>query len=54
VTALIDFDKDVRKARKDDKEFFKISGGDPFSYRSGAGGVVSWNLSLELKRTETP
>ena len=54
VTALIDFDKDLRKAKKDDKEFFKPSGGEPFSYRSGAGGIVTWNLSLELKRTDAP
>ena len=51
VSALIDFDKDVRRAKKDGKDFFKPSG-EPFSYRSGAGGVVSWNLTLELKRTE--
>ena len=50
--ALLDFDKNVRKAKKDGKDFFKPTGGEPFSYRSGAGGIVSWSLSLELKRTE--
>ncbi len=54
VTALIDFDKDVRRAKLDGKEFFKTSGGESLGYRAGAGGVVSWNLSLELKRTEAP
>ena len=51
VTALLDFDKDVRKAKKDGKDFFNANG-EPFSYRTGAGGVVTWNLTLELKRTE--
>lgn len=51
VTALIDFDKDVRKYKnKDGKDFFRLTG-DPFSYRTVAGGVT-WNLSLELRRTE--
>lgn len=52
VPALIDFDTDVRKAKKDGKDFFKTSG-ERFSYRAGPGGIVTWNLSLELKRTET-
>ena len=25
---------------------------DPLSYRSGIGGLVTWNFSLELRRTE--
>ena len=52
VEALITFDTDVRKAKKDGKEFFKNTG-ERLAYRAGAGGVVTWNLSLELKRTET-
>lgn len=51
VPALIDFDTDVRKAKKDAKDFFKTSG-ERFSYRTGAGGIAAWNLSLELTRTE--
>jgi len=51
ITALIDFDKEVRRYKKEGKEFFNPAGGDPFSYRVVAGGTT-WNLSLELRRTE--
>jgi hypothetical protein len=47
---LISFSDDLRKATLLGKPFFKE--GDPIQYRVGAGGVVSWNFSLELKRTE--
>jgi hypothetical protein len=51
-TELIDFDRDVRKVKLDGKEFFKSGSGEPLNYRSGAGGVITWNLSVELKRTD--
>lgn len=48
--ALIDFPNDLRKKTIDGKPVFKE--GDPLNYRSGPGGAVVWNFSLELRRTE--
>ena len=46
------FYTDLRKAEINGKQIFDISKGDSPTDRSGPGGVVSWNCSLELKRTE--
>jgi len=51
VPQLIEFPNDLRKAKIDGKPVFKDVG-DPLSYRSGIGGLVTWNFSLELRRTE--
>jgi hypothetical protein len=52
VSTLIDFNNEMRKAKgTDGKEIFKPDS-DPLNYRSMAGGAVSWNFSLELKRSE--
>ena len=51
VSTLLNFNNDMRKAKQPDgKDIFKE--GDPLSYRVVQGGSVSWNFSLELKRTE--
>jgi hypothetical protein len=52
VAALIDFDSAIRKTKLEGKPFFATGKGDPLSYRAGAGGVMNWNFSLELQRTE--
>lgn len=51
VSGLIDFYNDIRKAKLEGKEIFKPTS-ESLTYRAGAGGTVSWNFSLELKRTE--
>jgi hypothetical protein len=50
IPALIEFPNDLRKAQLNGKPMFKES--DPLNYRTGPGGVATWNFSLELIRTE--
>jgi len=52
VKPLLHFDADIRKATKDGQLLFDPSAGDSLTYHQGAGGLVSWSCSLELKRTE--
>lgn len=51
VDKLIEFPNDLRKSSIEGKPVFKDTG-DPLSYRSTASGVITWNFSLELRRTE--
>jgi len=51
VPELIEFPNQLRKATIDGRPVFKDTG-DPLSYRTGPGGVATWNFSLELRRTE--
>jgi len=50
VPTLIEYPNELRKIQVDGKPFFKE--GDPLNYRSGVGGLITWNFSLELIRTE--
>jgi hypothetical protein len=51
-TTLLNFNSDMRKAEVNGKPLFKVDAGDTITSRVGANGVLSWNFSLELKRTE--
>jgi len=51
VDKLIEFPNDLRKSTIEGKPIFKDAG-EPLSYRSSASGVITWNFSLELRRTE--
>lgn len=51
VDQLIEFPNTLRKSAIDGKPLFKDAG-EPLSYRSAASGVITWNFSLELRRTE--
>jgi hypothetical protein len=51
-SAVIDFYNDLRKAKQPDgHDLFKAES-DPPTMRIIQGGAISWNFSLELKRTE--
>jgi hypothetical protein len=50
--AVVDFNEAMRNATVNSQPLFDKAKGDPLSYRAGPGGTVSWNFSLELKRTE--
>jgi hypothetical protein len=52
VKRLLDFDSDVRKAVINGQPLFDPNAGDHVTYRSAAGGTVSWSCVLELKRSE--
>jgi hypothetical protein len=49
---VVDFNEAMRNATVNSQPLFDKAKGDPLSYRAGPGGTVSWNFSLELKRTE--
>jgi hypothetical protein len=51
VSPMIDFEASLRKAR-DAKSNPIFTSGSGFTYRTGPGGNISWNFTLELKRTE--
>jgi hypothetical protein len=52
VKRLLDFDADIRKAVVNGQALFDPNAGDHITYRSAAGGTVSWSCVLELKRAE--
>lgn len=52
VASLYDFNNDLRKAKTPEGKPIFNEMGDPPSTRRTADGKVSWNFSLELKRTE--
>jgi hypothetical protein len=52
VKRLLDFDADIRKAVINGQPLFDPNAGDHITYRSAAGGTVSWSCVLELKRSE--
>jgi hypothetical protein len=52
VKQLLDFDADIRKAAVNGQPLFDPNAGDHVTYRSAAGGTVSWSCVLELKRSE--
>lgn len=52
VPLLIDLEKTLRKSQVNDKPVFDVNRGEPLNYKATPGGVVTWNFSLELKRTE--
>ena len=51
---ILDFEEALRKTSKDrdGQTLFDQTKGDHASWRTGPGGVLSWNLRLELKRAE--
>lgn len=51
ITPLTDFYDALRKAQVNKQAMFIASGGVPLSYRQN-GNQVTWNFSLELRRTE--
>lgn len=51
VSDMIAFESTMRKAT-DAKGQPVFIGGTGFQYRTGPGGAISWNFTLELKRTE--
>jgi len=53
VKRLLDFDADIRKAKKDGQALFDANAGDHVTYHKGASDSVSWSCVLELKRAET-
>jgi hypothetical protein len=53
ITPITDFYDALRKAQVNGQPMFVINGGDPLSYRQN-GNQVTWNFSLELRRTEEP
>jgi hypothetical protein len=52
VKRLLDFDSDIRKAVINGQPLFDPIAGDHVTYRSAAGGNVSWSCVLEIKRSE--
>jgi hypothetical protein len=52
VKRLLDFDADIHKAAVNGQPLFDPNLGDHVTYRSAAGGNVSWSCVLELKRAE--
>jgi hypothetical protein len=51
ITPITDFYDALRKAQVGNQPMFVINGGDPLSYRQN-GNQVTWNFSLQLRRTE--
>jgi hypothetical protein len=51
ITPITDFYDTLRKAQLNGQPMFVAGGGDPLSYRKN-GNQVTWNFSLELRRTE--
>ena len=52
VKRLLDFDADIRKAAINGQPLFDPNAGDHVVYHDAAGGNVTWNCVLELKRSE--
>jgi hypothetical protein len=52
VKRLLDFDADIRKAAINGQPLFDPNSGDHVVYHDAAGGNVTWNCVLELKRSE--
>jgi hypothetical protein len=51
ITAITDFYDGLRKAQSNGQPMFDPTGGDQLTYRQ-SGNQVTWNFSLELRRTE--
>ena len=51
ITPITDFYDTLRKSQLNNQPMFVVNGGDPLSYRQN-GNQVTWNFSLELRRTE--
>jgi hypothetical protein len=51
ITGITDFYDALRKAQLNGQPMFNLNGGDQLSYRQN-GSQVTWNFSLELRRTE--
>jgi hypothetical protein len=49
---VITFYRDIQKATLKGQPIFDFTKGQPLSSVAGVGGVVNWNFTLELKRTE--
>jgi hypothetical protein len=54
VNELIDFCDALRKTQVNGQPLFDQKKGDQVPGTRAAGGNVSWNFNLELKRTEAP
>jgi len=53
--AILDFHDELRKVRDDDGQpLFDEKRAETPNYRAGPGGALTWNFTLELKRTEAP